>query len=48
MGAVLIVLFILFALSRNSEKKQKRRRRSYFGKSEWERTCDDGGKFFNW
>jgi len=48
MGAVLIVLFILFALSRNSEKKQKRHRRSYFGKSEWERTCDDGGKFFNW
>ena len=50
MGAVLIVLFILFAISRNSDKskKQKRRRRSYFGKSDWEKTCDDGGKFFNW
>ena len=48
MGAVIIVLFILFVISRNSNKKQKRRRRSYFGKSEWERTCDDGGKFFNW
>ena len=50
MGAVLIVLFILFVISRNSDnsKKQKRRRRSYFGKSDWEKTCDDGGKFFNW
>ena len=48
MGAVIIVLFIIFVISRNSNKKQKRRRTSYFGKSDWESTCDDGGKFFNW
>lgn len=32
----------------NRDDKKKRNRRRYSGKSDWEKTCDDGGKFFNW
>jgi hypothetical protein len=46
MGAVLIVLVIVFLLTRKGKKKKNRT--TFYGKSDWERECDDGGKFFNW
>lgn len=45
MGPIIIILVILYLVSRN---KKKHRRTHYSGKSNWEKTCDDGGKFFNW
>ena len=45
MGPIVIILVILFLASRN---KKKRHRTRYYSKSDWEKTCDDGGKFFNW
>lgn len=48
MGVVLIVLAILFLLSRSSKRKKKKNRTTLWGKSDWERECDDGGKFFGW
>lgn len=45
MGPIIIILVILYLVSRN---KKKHRRTRYFGRSDWEKTCDDGGKFFNW
>lgn len=48
MGIILII-FVLWLLFGNHDKDKKRnRRRSYSGKSDWEKTCDDGGKFFGW
>lgn len=47
MGTILIILGIIILCSKNGNKA-KRRHRSYFGKSDWEKTCDDGGKFFGW
>ena len=47
MGVILIVLFIVFVLAKKS-KGQKRNRTTWHGKSDWERECDDGGKFFGW
>ncbi len=29
-------------------KQKKRRRRTYIGKSDWEKMCDDGGNFYGW
>ena len=45
MGPIIIILVILYLVSRN---KKKHRRTRYSGNSDWEKTCDDGGKFFNW
>ena len=30
------------------DKTKKRHKRTLWGKSDWEKTCDDGGKFFGW
>ena len=45
MGPIIIILVILYLVSRN-KKKHHRSRSS--GKTDWEKTCDAGGKFFNW
>ena len=45
MGPIIIILVILYLVSRN---KKKHHRTRYSGKSDWEKTCDDGGKFFKW
>ena len=48
MGVTLIVLFIVFVLAKKSKGHKKRNRTTRNGKSDWERECDDGGKFFGW
>ena len=48
MGVILILLFILFVLNRKRNGKKKKNRTTYKGKSDWERECDEGGKFFGW
>ena len=45
---VIILIILVWWLFGRKKKKKSKRRRNYFGKSEWEKTCDDGGKFFNW
>ena len=45
MGQIIIILDILYLETRNKKKHPNTR---YSGKSDWEKTCDDGGKFFNW
>lgn len=47
MGTILVILGIIILCTKH-DNKAKRRHRSYFGKSDWEKTCDDGGKFFGW
>lgn len=47
MGVVLIVLFICFVLGKR-RRGRKRNRTTWHGKSDWEKTCDEGGKFFGW
>jgi len=48
MGVILIVLFIVFILAKKSKGHKKRNRTTWHGKSDWEKECDDGGKFFGW
>ena len=48
MGVILIVLFIVFVVAKKSKGQKKRNRTNWHGKSDWERECDDGGKFFGW
>ena len=48
MGPILILLAVLFILARHDKTKKKRTKRTLWGKSDWERTCDEGGKFFGW
>ena len=48
MGVVLIALFIWFILAKRRKHGRKRNRTSWQGKSNWEKTCDEGGKFFRW
>ena len=47
MGTILVILGIIILCSKN-DNKAKRHRQSYFGKSDWEKTCDEGGRFFGW
>lgn len=47
MGTILIILGIIILCSKEN-KNRKHHRKSFLGKSDWEKTCDDGGKFFNW
>lgn len=47
MGVILIIIAIVFIM-RGQDKKKKHSKRTLWGKSDWERTCDDGGKFFGW
>ena len=46
MGPILILLFLMFLFSGNKDKKKKRR--TYSGKSWWEKECDEGAKFYGW
>lgn len=48
MGVILIILVIYLVFHKKDDKKKSRRHKSYSGKSDWEKTCDDGGKFFGW
>ena len=47
MGPILIIIAVLLAIAKHNKKK-KRHKRTLWGKSDWEKTCDDGGKFFGW
>ena len=47
MGAILIILFLFWICTRKKDKNKKHHRH-YPGKSDWERECDDGAKFFGW
>lgn len=48
MEVILIILALMYVSSKRDKKKKKRTRHSSWGKSDWEKTCDDGGKFFGW
>lgn len=48
MGAVIIILGIILIIARKNKRHKKKKRTTRFGKSDWERECDDGGKFFGW
>lgn len=48
MGVTLIILFFWFILAKRRKRDRKRNRATWHGKSDWEKTCDDGGKFFRW
>ena len=43
----LIPLAVLLVIAKHNKTK-KRYKRTLWGKSDWEKTCDDGGKFFGW
>lgn len=47
MGVILIIIAIVFIM-RRQDKKKKHSKRTLWGKSDWENTCDDGGKFYGW
>ena len=47
MGPILIIIAVLLVIAKH-EKTKKRRKRTLWGKYDWEKTCDDGGKFFGW
>lgn len=44
MGPILIIIAVLLVIAKH-DKTKKRRKRTLWGKSDWEKTCDDGGKF---
>ena len=48
MGAILILVLILLIWRGGKKKQKKRRRWTYIGKIDWEKMCDDGGKFYGW
>lgn len=48
MEVILIILALMYISSKRDKKKKRHTRRYSFGKSDWEKTCDDGGKFFGW
>ena len=48
MGVILILVLILLTWRGGKNKQKKRRRRTDIGKSNWEKMCDDGGKFYGW
>ena len=45
MGPILIIIAVLLVIAKH-DKTKKRHKRTMCGKSDWEKTCDDGGKFF--
>ena len=47
MGPILIIIAVLLVITKH-DKTKKRRKRTLWSKSYWEKTCDDGGKFFGW
>ena len=48
MGVILIILFIWFILAKRRKRGRRRNRTTWHGKSDWEKTCDNGEKFFGW
>ena len=48
MGVILILVLILLIWRGVKKKQTKRRRRTYTGKSDREKMCDEGGKFYGW
>mgnify|MGYP001715686410 FL=1 len=48
MGAVIIIVGIILIIAHKNKKHKKRNRTTWYGKSDWERECYDGGKFFGW
>ena len=48
MGVVIIIVGIMFIIAHKNKGKKKKNRTTWHGKSDWERECDDGGKFFGW
>jgi len=48
MGVVIIVLVMAAIIANRAKRHKKKNRTRYNGKSDWEKTCDDGGKFFGW
>lgn len=47
MGPILIAIVAFFIIAKQ-DKKKRRSRRTLWGKSDWEKICDDGGRFFGW
>lgn len=47
MGPILIIIAVLLVIAKH-DKTKKRHKQTMCGKSDWEKTCDDGGKFFGW
>lgn len=47
MGPILIIIAVLLVIAKH-DKTKKHCKRTLWGKSDWEKTCDDGGKFFGW
>ncbi len=46
---IIVILVLILPIWRGGKKKQKKlRRRTYTGKSNREKMCDDGGKFYGW
>lgn len=43
MGPILIIIAVLLVIAKH-DKTKKRRKRTLWGKSDWEKTCDDGGE----
>jgi len=48
MGVILILVLILLIWRGGKNKQKKRRHRTYIGKSDGEKMCDDDGKFYGW
>ena len=48
MGVVIIIVGIMLIIAHKNKGKKKKKRTTWQGKSDWERECDAGGKFFGW
>ena len=48
MGVIIIILGIMLIIAHKNKGKKKKNRTTWQGTSDWERECDDGGKFFRW
>lgn len=48
MGVIIIILGIMLIIAHKNKGKKKKNRTTWQGKSDWERECDDGGKFLGW
>lgn len=42
MGPILIIIAVLLVIAKH-DKTKKRHKRTLWGKSDWEKICDDGG-----
>ena len=47
MGAIIIFCLVIYILTPKKENKRKHRH-TYSGKSDYEKLCDDGAKWFGW